>query len=103
MTTASTPPMLTWARASVVGIVAAGALIGCVTASTPTSGAPVAGEAVGSEVATCLSAQGWDVSHVSADGFRVNAGLPVDQQDDIQLSWSDCVGTPATFSVPLPE
>ncbi len=103
MTTDSTPTMLTWARASVVAIVAAAALTGCATASTPTSEAPVAGEAVGSEVATCLSAQGWDVSHVSADGFRVNAGLPIDQQDDIQLAWSDCVGTPVTFSVPLPQ
>ena len=103
MTTKSTSPTLTWARASVVGMVTAAALTGCAPASMPTSGAPMDLETAGTDLTSCLTDQGWEVSHVSADGFRVEAGLPVDQQDYIQLAWSECVGTPATFSVPLSE
>ena len=103
MTAEPTSPTSTWFRVSVAGMVTAAALTGCAPSSMPTSGASTDLETVGADLAaSCLTDQGWEVSHVSADGFQVEAGLPVDQQDDVQLAWSECVGTPATYSVPLP-
>lgn len=101
MITEPARPPQAWVRASVAGMATAAALTGCAPASMPTSGAPVVVETVGTDVTTCLTNQGWEVSHVSAAGFRVDAGLPADQQDDVQLAWSECVGTTATFSVPF--
>ena len=95
-------PTSTWARVSVAGMVTAAALTACAPSSMPSNGASTGLETVGADLTSCLTDQGWEVSHVSADGFQVEAGLPVDQQDDVQLAWSECVGTPATYSVPLP-
>ena len=97
-----TSPTSTWARVSVAGMVTAAALTGCAPSSMPTNGASTDLETVGADLTSCLTDQGWEVSHVSADGFQMEASLPVDQQDDVQLAWSECVGTPATYSVPLP-
>lgn len=103
MSTASPSPTLRWVRAAVAGTVTAVALTGCAPAPTPTptNGTPMGIDTVGTEVATCLTAGGWDVTHVSADGLRVDGGLAQDQHEDVQLAWSDCAGTPATFSVPF--
>lgn len=89
-------------RALLAGLVLVGALAGCAAPSAPASDETATVESSNQDAADCLADAGWDVAYVRADASHVGTNITVAQQEEFQLAWSECVGTPPALSLPLP-